>query len=130
MGRKKLLVIDDEPAVHRLLQIILEGEGLDIVGLEGQGTKSTVSIGKPDLIILDIMMPELDGFDILRILKSDEETRHIPVIILTACNRREDQKKARRLGAEIYLTKPFQPAELLRAIHSVTPSWDRSHCSG
>jgi len=123
MNKKKILVIDDEPAVHRLLQIILEDEGFHIVGLdESEETRRSISKGKPDLIILDIMMPELDGFDVLRMLKGDEETQDIPVIILSARNRREDMDKAKRLGADIYLTKPFQPAELLKAVRSAGSS--------
>jgi CheY-like chemotaxis protein len=130
MGKKKIMVIDDEPAVHRLLEIILEGEGFDLVGLEArESTKHTVSAGKPDLIILDIMMPELDGFEILRMLKSDEETWEIPVIILTARNRHEDKEKAKRLGAEFYLTKPFQPAELVKAVRSASFTLNKSRCS-
>jgi two-component system alkaline phosphatase synthesis response regulator PhoP/two-component system response regulator VicR len=123
MNKKKILVIDDEPAVHRLLQIILEDEGFHIVGLdESEETRRSISKGKPDLIILDIMMPELDGFDVLRMLKGDEETQDIPVIILSARNRREDMDKAKKLGADIYLTKPFQPTELLKAVRSVGSS--------
>jgi CheY-like chemotaxis protein len=131
MHKKKILVIDDEPAVHRLLQIILEEEGFDIVGMDGhEGSGSAVSKNKPDLIILDIRMPEVNGLEILRMLKSDEDTRNIPVIILTASNRHDDQEKARRLGAERYLTKPFQPAELLKAVRTISPARDASHCSG
>ena len=123
MQKKKILVIDDEPAVHRLLEIIIEGEGFYIVGLdESEETGVAISGGKPDLIILDIMMPEVDGFDVLRMLKADEDTKDIPVIILTARNRREDMDKAKRLGADVYLTKPFQPAELLKAVRSVSTS--------
>ena len=119
MSEKKIMVIDDEPAVHRLLQIILEVEGYRITGLgSNESTRDSVTAGKPDLVILDIMMPELNGFDVLRMLKSDEETRDIPVVVLTACNRRQEREKALRLGAASYLTKPFQPAELVKVIRS------------
>ncbi len=91
---------------------------------------SVVSRNKPDLIILDIRMPEVNGLEVLRMLKSDEETRDIPVIILTASNRHDDQEMARRLGAERYLTKPFQPAELLKAVRAASLTRDASHCSG
>ena len=125
---KKILVIDDEPAMHRLLQIILEGEGFIISGpVEGGGAAPALSGDKPDLIILDIMMPEVDGFDVLQILKDDEETRDIPVLILTARNRSMDMEKARRMGAVDYLTKPFQPAELLQAVRSASASQSSSH---
>ncbi len=121
MHTKKVMVIDDEPAIHRLLQIILEGEGYLIVGPEEPGEAgSTLSGSKPDLIILDIMMPEMNGFDVLRMLKSDPETRGIPVLILTVRNMMEDMEKARVLGADAYMTKPFQPAELVKAIRSLS----------
>jgi putative two-component system response regulator len=131
MGNKKIMVIDDEPAVHRLLEIILEGEGFDVVGHEAQrSTRSTVSMGKPDLVILDILMPEMSGYEVLSMLKSDEGTRDIPVIVLTACNRHECKEKAMRLGAEVFLTKPFQPAQLLNAVYSICTALDASPCSG
>jgi len=128
MHTKKILVIDDEPAIHRLLQIILEGEGFLVIGpVEGGGTAPALSGDKPDLIILDILMPEVDGFDVLQILKEDEETQDIPVLILTASNRSIDMEKARRMGAVNYLTKPFQPAELLQAVRSASVSQSSSH---
>jgi DNA-binding response OmpR family regulator len=131
MNRKKVLVIDDEPAVHRLLQIILEDECFDIVGMEeSKDSGDMLSRSKPDLIILDIMMPEVNGFDVLRVLKSDEETRDIPVIILTASNRHDDRETARKLGAEQYITKPFQPAELLKVVRALCPTRDASRCQG
>ncbi len=119
MEKKKVLVIDDEPAMHRLVQIILEVEGFQIVGMEGKDeARRSIASGKPDVIILDIMMPEVDGFEILRMLKGDEETRDIPVIVLTVRNMEEDVRKAKSLGAEIYMTKPFQPSELVEAVHA------------
>ena len=123
MGKRKILVIDDEPALHRLVQIILEVEGFEIVGMGNQEEAAeAVASGKPDLIILDIMMPEVDGFEILRMLKGDEETRDIPVIVLTVRNMEEDVRKAKSLGAEIYMTKPFQPSELVDAVHAALPA--------
>ncbi len=119
MDKKKVLVIDDEPAMHRLVQIILEVEGFQIVGMGGQEeARQPIAGGKPDLIILDIMMPEVSGFDILRMLKGDEETRDIPVIVLTVRNMEEDVRKAKSLGADIYMTKPFQPSDLVEAVHA------------
>jgi DNA-binding response OmpR family regulator len=122
---KKILVIDDEPSIHRLIQIILEDEGFQIVGLGDKGdAKQSIEKGKPDIIILDIMMPEVDGFEILRMLKGDEGTKDIPVIILTVRSLQEDMEKARSLGADLYMTKPFQPAELVNAIKAVFKSED------
>ena len=116
---KRVLVIDDEPAIHRLVQIILEQEGFQVEGMEERAeARRSVKLGKPDVIILDLMMPEVDGFEILRMLKGDEETRDIPVIVLTVRNMEEDIRKAKSLGADIYMTKPFQPSELVDAVHA------------
>ncbi len=120
MPGKRILVIDDEPAIHKLLRVILEHEGFQIIGLEQrEGKMETVARGKPDLIILDIMMPEVDGFEILKMLKEDEETRDIPVLVLTVRSLREDREKAAALGADLYMTKPFQPAELVEAVKTL-----------
>lgn len=120
MSGKKVMVIDDEPAIHKLLQTILEHEGFQIMGLEERKeTRETVTKRKPDVIILDIMMPEVDGFQILKMLKEDEETKDIPVLILTVRSLQEDREKAMALGADLYMTKPFQPAELVEAVKSL-----------
>jgi DNA-binding response OmpR family regulator len=125
MTGKKVLVIDDEPAMHKLLKVILEGDGFELVGPEEHGEAGDSINGKqPDLIILDIMMPEVDGFDILEGLKRDEHTKRIPVIVLSVRNMEEDIEKAISMGADLYLTKPFEPSGLLDAIHSVLSSAD------
>ncbi|MDI6873067.1 MAG: response regulator [Actinomycetota bacterium] len=117
---KKVLVIDDEPAIHKLLQTILEHEGFQIMGLEERkDTRETVARRRPDVIILDIMMPEVDGFQILKMLKEDEETRDIPVLVLTVRSLREDREMAMALGADLYMTKPFQPSELVEVVRSL-----------
>lgn len=125
MTGKKILVIDDEPAMHRLLKVILEGSGFELVGPEEHGEAgNSIKKKQPDLIILDIMMPEVDGFEILEGLKRDEETNQIPVIILSVRNMKEDIKKALSMGANLYMTKPFDPSDLLDAVHSVLSSAD------
>lgn len=120
MQGKKVMVIDDEPAIHKLLQAILEHEGFQIMGLEERKeTRETVTRRRPDVIILDIMMPEVDGFQILKMLKEDEDTRDIPVLVLTVRSLPEDREKAMSLGADLYMTKPFQPSELVEAVRSL-----------
>jgi CheY-like chemotaxis protein len=113
----KVLVIDDEPSIHKLIAFILEEEGFVVLSHEAhEEAKRLVDRGRPDVIILDIFMPEVDGFDILKMLKSDEETSHIPVIILSVSNMQLDKEKASSLGAYRYLTKPFEPARLVEAV--------------
>ena len=125
MTGKKVLVIDDEPAMHKLLKVILEADGFELVGPEEHGkADSYIRKKRPDLIILDIMMPEVDGFEILRGLKGDEETSRIPVIVLSVLNMEEDIERALSLGADLYLTKPFDPSDLLEAVRSVLSGID------
>lgn len=115
------MVIDDEPAIHKLLQTILEREGFQIMGLEERKeTRETVTHRSPDVVILDIMMPEVDGFQILKMLKEDEDTRDMPVLVLTVRSLPEDREKAMSLEADLYMTKPFQPSELVEAVRSLT----------
>jgi DNA-binding response OmpR family regulator len=117
---KRVLVIDDEPAIHRLVQIILEQEGFQVEGMEERAeARRSVKLGKPDVIILDLMMPEVDGFEILKMLKEDDETRDIPVIILTVRILVEDRQKALSMGADLYMTKPFEPSQLVEAVRSL-----------
>ena len=113
-------MIDDEPAIHRLVQIILEQEGFQVEGMEERAeARRSVKLGKPDVIILDLMMPEVDGFEILKMLKEDDETRDIPVIILTVRILVEDRQKALSMGADLYMTKPFEPSQLVEAVRSL-----------
>lgn len=117
---KRILVIDDEPAIHRLVKIILEQEGFQVEGMEERAeARRSVKLGKPDVIILDLMMPEVDGFEILKMLKEDDETRDIPVIILTVRILGEDREKALSMGADLYMTKPFEPSQLVEAVRSL-----------
>lgn len=112
-----ILVIDDEPAIHKLIRMILEHEGFMVVNPSSSGGPWPLLRGeRPDLIILDLMMPDVDGFEILSALKNDEDTKDIPVIVLTVRHLPEDMEKARMLGAEYYLTKPFDPRVLVDTV--------------
>ena len=119
MTGERVLLIDDEPAMHKLIKVILENEGFQLVGPEEHvEAKKEIKGRRPDLIILDIMMPEVDGFEILERLKEDQETSSIPVIVLTVRNLKEDMQRAKSLGADLYMTKPFEPTDLLDAVRT------------
>lgn len=116
---KKIMVIDDDPSIHHLIKVVLEGEGVEILGPDSPRDAGGAGAGrKPDLIILDLMLPEVSGLEILEKLKEDEETRNIPVIILSVSNLKTDAERARALGADLYVHKPFRPEELVQAVHS------------
>ena len=118
---KRILLVDDELHTIRLLQPRLATNGYDvIVAVDGQeGLKKAREEG-PDLILLDLMLPKIDGYKICRMLKFDESYKHIPVIIFTARAQEEDERLAFEVGADAYITKPFKPEELLEKIGELT----------
>ena len=116
---EKVLVVDDTPANLDLLRNILEKKGLDVrCASSGQWALQAVEQARPDLILLDIAMPEMDGFEICRKLKSDEATQDIPVIFISARSDNEDKIRGFELGAVDYVTKPFFEAEVLARIRT------------
>ncbi len=110
---QKILVCDDDELLRELLQFRLEAKGFDVV-VAGDGREALDSVRKapPDAVVLDAMMPGIDGFEVLRRLREDAATRDIPVIMLTARKGERDIVDALRLGASDYLSKPFIPDEL------------------
>jgi two-component system alkaline phosphatase synthesis response regulator PhoP len=95
-------------------------EGYEVVtALDGEQALEKVAQQKPDLIVLDIMMPKLDGYETCKALKSREETKDIPVILLSAKGRNVDQKTGFEVGADDYITKPFSPRKLVERINSI-----------
>ncbi len=114
---KKILVADDEPPVVQIIRANLELEGYQVVtAYDGVQALEKAKAEHPDLLILDIMMPRMDGFDVLDALKKDAATEDIPVIMLTALNEIEHMDQAARKGSYCYLTKPFEPLELLMIV--------------
>lgn len=115
----KILVIDNESAIVELIQEILSMQGFDVqIALNGQdGIKSCIKF-KPDLILCDISMPEMSGYDVLEILRKDERTDAIPFIFLTAMGGMQDLRKGMLLGADDYLTKPVTADEIIAAVNT------------
>ncbi len=113
----KILVIEDEEDVRENIAEILEfSDYKALTAPNGELGLKQAKSEQPSLIICDIMMPGLDGYEVVKILRQEPETTHIPVIFLTAKVERSDQRLGMELGADDYLTKPFLPQELLRAI--------------
>ncbi|MCB4756932.1 MAG: response regulator [Elusimicrobia bacterium] len=115
--RPVILVVDDEPRIVENMQALLEKKGFEVVPSfsGGEGLSKLKQVG-PDLIILDVMMPEIDGFQVCRQVKSNSETRSIPILLLTALNQTEEKVKGLEAGADDFLTKPFENAELLARV--------------
>ncbi|MDY7020844.1 MAG: response regulator [Cyanobacteriota bacterium] len=113
----KILVIEDEDAVRDNIEEILELSDYQVMtAANGELGLEALQSYKPDLIICDVMMPELDGYGVVKSLRENPETSNIPVIFLTAKVERSDQRLGMNLGADDYLTKPFLPKELLGAV--------------
>ena len=117
---RKILTCDDEKNIVRLIQVNLERQGYDVVtAYNGRECLEVVEREHPDLIVLDLMMPEMHGFEVLDALKKNPETEHIPVIMLTARTQDQDVLKGWQAGVECYLTKPFNPIELITFIKRI-----------
>ncbi|MBM3494449.1 MAG: response regulator [Armatimonadetes bacterium] len=120
---KKILAVDDEKAIVRLVQVNLEREGYQVVtAYDGREALEKVASERPDLVVLDVMMPYMDGFEVLQQLKKDPETRDIPVIMLTAKAQDADVFRGWQSGVDCYLTKPFNPMELKAFVKRVFKS--------
>jgi DNA-binding response OmpR family regulator len=118
--KKKVLVVDDQPHIVRLIQVNLEKEGFQVAtasdGVEGMQRVRQLN---PDLVILDVIMPRKDGFEVLREIKADPELTDTPVIMLTVKTHNADIVEGLREGAELYLPKPFHPKELVSLVKRV-----------
>lgn len=120
---KKILAVDDERHIVRLVEINLIRDGYQVVTANnGRQALEKVAAEKPDLIIMDVMMPEMDGFAALQQLKADPATSSIPVIMLTAKAQDADVFQGWKSGADLYLTKPFNPKELLTFVRRIFQS--------
>lgn len=116
----RILVVDDAPEIRELLQVHLEGAGYQVLPAgNGQEALAAVAAHAPDLILLDVNMPILDGFEVCRRLKADEETAFIPIVMLTAHRELEHRLRGIELGADEFLGKPFNHLELLTRVRSL-----------
>jgi two-component system alkaline phosphatase synthesis response regulator PhoP/two-component system response regulator VicR len=121
--KKKILVVDDERHIVRLVQVNLEKAGYEVVtASDGVEALEKVPAENPDMIVLDVMMPRMNGFDVLKKLQADPATQEIPVIMLTAKAQDADIFKGWSSGVSSYLTKPFNPMELLVFVQRIFQS--------
>ena len=119
--KRRILCIEDEPEMIDLIRLILERRGFEVLGaVGGQEGLDAVRSEKPDLVLLDLMMPDVDGWEVYRQMKADEELKNIPVVVVTA----KAQSIDKVLGLHIakvddYVTKPFGPGDLLESVNRV-----------
>ena len=123
MSEGSILVVDDEPDVRRMLQVILDKNGYGVQGV-ASGLEALVAVNEqaPDLILLDIMMEGMDGWEVLKLLKMEERTRGIPVVILSARVEPRDKIRGLQEGAVDYITKPFSVKGVLNSIDLILNS--------
>ena len=114
MMKAKILVVDDEPDVVQLIEYNLKSAGYDVVAAsDGREALAKARSSQPDLIILDLMLPEVEGLDVCKVLRRDPATASIPIVMLTAKASETDRVLGFELGADDYVTKPFSPRELV-----------------
>jgi DNA-binding response OmpR family regulator len=118
--KRKILVVDDEDDILNFLELVLREKGYEVVtATGGQEALTRAQLEKPHLVLLDIMMPQMDGWEVLRLLRVDEETAHIPVAMLSARTEAKDRVQGLQEGAIDYICKPFSLQELLAKIETI-----------
>jgi len=117
---KRILVVDDEMYIVNILDFTLAGEGWEVISANnGEDALRTLLKAEPDLVILDVMMPRIDGVEVCRAIKAREESAETPVILLSAKDSDRDRDKGMEAGADLYLTKPFSPSRLIEEIRNL-----------
>jgi two-component system alkaline phosphatase synthesis response regulator PhoP/two-component system response regulator VicR len=125
MPGKKIMAVDDERHIVRLIQVNLERSGYQVItAFDGPEALKKVETERPDVIVLDVMMPKMDGFEVLKRLQANPETRNIPVIMLTAKAQDADVFRGWASGVSAYLTKPFNPLELITFVKRILSGRD------
>ncbi|WP_235557919.1 response regulator transcription factor [Sphaerimonospora mesophila] len=116
----RVLVVDDDEVIRQLIAVNLTLEGFEVeTAYDGQNCLDRVAEVDPDVITLDVMMPRLDGWETATRLRADENTSHIKVVLITARAQEDDRRRGLGIGVDAYLTKPFDPAELIQVVRDL-----------
>jgi CheY-like chemotaxis protein len=116
-GNGRILVVDDDDVIRQLITVNLELEGFDVVqAVDGLDALEKVKQANPQVVTLDVMMPRLDGWEAAARLRADPQTAHVKVILLSARAQEADLQRGERIGVDAYLTKPFDPDELIETV--------------
>jgi twitching motility two-component system response regulator PilG len=117
MSKNRILIVEDEESLLKLESILLTSKGYQVTGVtDGRAALMEIARNRPDLVVLDIMLPEVDGFEVCRRIKDDPATRQIPVVMLTAKKSSQDYARGVQVGADAYLTKPFKSVKVLEVV--------------
>jgi two-component system phosphate regulon response regulator PhoB len=119
-GKRRVLLADDDPGLRRLIGTTLGNEDFDLLhATDGEEALQLAREQRPELVLLDVNMPKLDGFEVCRHIKSEPETAGIKVVMLTARGADVDRAKGREAGADDYFIKPFSPVQLLNKVYAL-----------
>ena len=119
-GLGRVLVVDDDEVIRQLIAVNLTLEGFDVsTAVDGQDCLDKVTVMAPDVITLDVMMPRLDGWETAVQLRKSPDTSHIKVVLITARAQEDDVAHGTNVGADAYLTKPFDPGEMIRVVREL-----------
>ena len=119
-GRSRVLIVEDEPHIIESLSFVLGREGFLVSSaLDGEAAVEVLRRDPPDLVILDVMLPRLNGFEVLKLAKADPALKAIPVIVLTAKGQQQDRRIAEEFGADVFVTKPYANAEVVGAVRQL-----------
>ncbi len=130
MAKGKVLVVDDEVYIVHILEFTLREEGYEVVSaVDGEEALEVLEAERPDLVVLDVMMPKLDGYETCKRLRAIEAFKETPVILLSAKGRLVDQRMGMDVGADEYVTKPFSPRKLVERINGLLNLSDESPIS-
>jgi DNA-binding response OmpR family regulator len=130
MNKKRILIVDDEIDIVETIQFMLESQGLEcLAAYDGEDALLKARTENPDLILLDIMLPKMDGYKVCRLLKFDEKYKDIPIIMLTAKAQDADKLMGKETGADEYVCKPFVMDDLVRMIREYLQITNDARCS-
>jgi DNA-binding response OmpR family regulator len=123
-----ILVVDDDPVIQNLLALNFEMEGYSVAtASDGAEALDSIAARRPDVVVLDVMMPKVDGIEVVRRMKADATTAAVPVLLLSARAQAKDVSEGLEAGADAYMTKPFDPADLLDRVASLLNGTEGEH---
>lgn len=118
--KTRILLVDDEPSIVKMVSKRLEVEGYEVsVATDGQDALRKAQTELPNLIILDLMLPKMNGYEVCRLLKFDQKFQHIPIVLFTAKSQDQDEQMGKECGADAYIRKPFKAQELLEQLRAL-----------
>jgi len=124
--RPKVLIAEDEETIVESLSFLMEKEGYDVsVATDGQTAIKMIARDIPDMVLLDVMMPGCDGFEVVRAVRADPKTKPIPIMMLTAKTREVDRRKGLELGVDDFVTKPFSTRDVVSRVKALL---ERTEC--